>query len=587
MDFRIHSRSFAFIPAIFVLAGAANAQSNEPLKLGKLALSVGPGRGSAVIGWKITSLNRSARAGIQLFLQRTDATGRTQWDTVAPETNDGPVILNLEKGRECSGTFNIPLEKGAYGGCRLMLFLSTDGKSVDYGNTIFDSANDPSTAGIRFGFVSTGEKRTLVPTLSVSSEPEVTTTSTDSYTVSISGEVRMPSDLVGSGYSAVAQSESGIRRVRISLADALPAEPGSDERRIPVHWVYEGVKPGLWSVQAGLARTGGDVRWTQGRIDFEIGDGSWMIPVAGALPPRLRVRRCKFETADGASSDLYADQHGAQSGVNFIRGGNFGNAICWTATPALNRADYFRQLREMGLRFIRVNYSADRYLEQPYYPRTLEQVVRNIWSAGLYPLLAPQDLPKGASDSERITKLTRLLEQVAAQFKGKPVWLEVLNEPYAFPTWSKWKPAAVRLVRAIRAVDADAFCVVPFESWAKDGRAAAADPITEVRVDLYDGHAYLKPEEVSDHFASAIRAGLPVMLGEFGGGASYLREMVQSIQKLPRGLVAVAPWAFTMPGQDAIPLIEQATEKDITFTQSGKVIADAYRTWNTGRKVAN
>ena len=147
----------------------------------------------------------------------------------------------------------------------------------------------------------------------------------------------MPSELLGAGYSALAQSESGVRRIRITLADALPSEVGSDVRRIPVHWVYEGVRPGICSVQTGLSRTGGDVHWTQGRIEFEVGDGTWLGRNAGNLPPRLRVRRNKFEAIDGAPHELYSDLNTARNAVDFVRGGNFGNAICWTATPSLNR----------------------------------------------------------------------------------------------------------------------------------------------------------------------------------------------------------------------------------------------------------
>ena len=275
----------------------------------------------------------------------------------------------------------------------------------------------------------------------------------------------------------------------------------------------------------------------------------------------------------------------ARSAVKFLRGGNYGNSICWTIDPALNDPAFFRQLKQIGLRFVRCNFDADRFLGEPLYQNVIDQFAQNVWAAGMYPIICPQEFPKASSDPLRLYKTTGLMRLMAERFKGQPVWYEIMNEPFLLQQWSTWKPFAIKWVRAIRQIDPEAFVIVPFEGWCADGRGAAQDPIREVRVDLYDGHAYINPSEVAVRFGSAIRAGLPVMIGEYGGDtATYLRQMNKAIQDLPGALMAVAPWAFTIYGMDGLPLIESFTSNGLKFTAAGKPVADDYALWNMGQK---
>ena len=167
---------------------------------------------------------------------------------------------------------------------------------------------------------------------------------------------------------------------------------------------------------------------------------------------------------------------------------------------------------------------------------------------------------------------------------GQSVWLEICNEPHEFNTWAAWKPIAVRYVKAIRDIDPDAFVIVPFEGYGKDGREAAKDPIKDVEVDLYDGHAYVQPDEVAKLYAPAIEAGLPVLIGEYGGGGEYLGRMDVALEKLPHGLMAAGPWAFTVKGEDALPLVEDGSGDTLTFTAAGQAIAHDYAAWNEGKR---
>jgi hypothetical protein len=268
-----------------------------------------------------------------------------------------------------------------------------------------------------------------------------------------------------------------------------------------------------------------------------------------------------------------------------VRGGNYGNAVCWSIAPANNSPEYFNQLKALGLRFVRINFHPDRYFETELYRNVVDQFVQNVWSAGLYPIISPQDFATASSEEGRVEKTVQLLKLLATRYKGQPVWYHVLNEPFLFPTWARWKPVAIRLVRTIRAIDPDAFVIVPFEGSATDGRAAALDPIQGVHVDLYDGHAYMNAKDISVRYGPAIQAGLPVIIGEYGGTTgAYMRQMDAALQQLSPGLMAVAPWAFTVPDQDSIPLIESVSAEGLKFTPAGQVVADDFAEWNAGRK---
>ena len=128
--------------------------------------------------------------------------------------------------------------------------------------------------------------------------------------------------------------------------------------------------------------------------------------------------------------------------------------------------------------------------------------------------------------------------------------------------------------------------IVPLENYSKDSKGAAASPITDVHVDLYDGHAYVDPDQVAAAFEPAIKAGLPLLIGEYGSiDASYLHKMDRSFQAMSPQPLAVAPWAFTVKGEDSIPLIEDGSTANLIYTPAGTVISQDFSTWDDGQRV--
>ncbi|HZU76822.1 MAG TPA: cellulase family glycosylhydrolase [Dehalococcoidia bacterium] len=428
------------------------------------------------------------------------------------------------------------------------------------------------------------------PTLTFPPNPLVTANGDGTYTVAIPALVKVPAGYSApdNGLWAMAKGDAGFSQVWAALKNAQASQdPQNPFERIPVQFTLKSVKPGLWNEQFGLFTNqwGNPLAWIYPGMDFEVGGDSWEHKApADRIPPRLRVEHGRFVTASGTVHRFYADDPAGSSAVTFLRGGNYGNALDWTLTPALNTPGYFTLLGDMGCHFVRVLFSPDRYLSETAYTHAVDQVVQNIWAAGLYPLIAPQDLPQGDTLEARAAGGLKVVQALAEKYKGRSVWLEVCNEPHEYGAWAAWKPVAERYVKAIRAIDPDAFVVVPFEGWSKDGRAAARDPITDVAVDLYDGHAYVDPAQVSELFGTPARAGLPVLIGEYGGGADYLRKMDLALQRIPR-LMAIAPWALTVKGQDSMPLIADGSTAVLRFTPAGQVIADDYARWDAGKKV--
>jgi hypothetical protein len=576
------------------MAATRPARAAEPLEISKFTFDPSVRLAEVNVTYHITPKNRSADVGIQIYARREDITDHAQWDRLDPVTENGmPLVISLYKGIDNTGTLKFHLARGVYGPCRVILFDAPDGKTVDYGAKIYDNSESDHrhiTLGVT---VKSDTVPTDVPHLIVSQGVEVTPADNGKWTVVIPVEVRYPMtyEVHGKGFWVMAKGATGFAQ---SWAAENRATTGSDPldqyRSILVNLTLKNVPSGLWTAEIGLFRQsfGDPLQWLWPGVDFETGNGDWVkLAPAESRPPRLRVKDGRFVAVDdGKPYDFYPDMPGARQAAHFVRGGNFGNAICWKLKPVLCKPGYFVLLQEMGCRFIRVNFNADRY-PQPLYQHAVDQVVQDILTAGLYPILAPQDLPKADSRDERVELGLRVIKLMANKYLGQPVWLEVLNEPQEFTTWAEWKPVATDYARAIRAVDPDAFVIVPFEGFSKDSHGAAADPLPAGLADLYDGHAYVKPDQVAAQFGPAIKAGLPVLIGEYGGAADYLQQMTAALQKLTPAPMAAAAWAFTLKDQDALPLIADGSTAVLKYTPAGQVIADAYAAWDKGKKVGS
>ena len=254
--------------------------------------------------------------------------------------------------------------------------------------------------------------------------------------------------------------------------------------------------------------------------------------------------------------------------------GNFGNAIASIGTAANDTAAYFGLLSGLGIKSLRVNYSADRYLADELYTQEVDQIAQHMMMAGVVPCLAPQAMPLGAHLADQETALVALGAKVAAKYKGVPVVIDVLNEPSQYATWATWKPVAQRVIDAIKAVDPAALIVVGSEGYSKDMTGASADPLPAGSVMAYGWHPYLAAADLPKMAGS----GIPVWAQEYHDGSA---DFHAALAALPH-VIALSAWAWTTPGQDSLNLVQSVDGASLTLTDTGKAIAGFYAAWKAG-----
>src|SRR5207244_2078514 len=136
-----------------------------------------------------------------------------------------PLILNLFKGVDNTGSFAVPLKKGTYGAVRLFLFHSPDGKSVNFQEAMFDSAADASKPSLALHVTVTVEdKRVTSSTLVIGTPIETTMTGNGTYKVTIPGTVKLPPGYTtkDNGLWAMAKG-SYFKQIWVGLNKAQPS----------------------------------------------------------------------------------------------------------------------------------------------------------------------------------------------------------------------------------------------------------------------------------------------------------------------------------------------------------------------------
>ncbi len=582
--------------AFFVLLSCANSvanAANQPnqLQLSHISVLTKVDLGQVTFTFHVTPSNMSSDVGLQMYVHRQKP---DTWEFVqAQDSTGGPKVFPLYRTLDNDITFTASLSPGTYDNFRLLLFDASGGHGINYSDEVYDTAADTVKRTVPMHFeIATSQSRVVSPVLAYAPIPATVAAGDGTYTVTIPAKVKIPRGYQAAegGLWVMAKGDGGFSQQWVGMNTAKPANDAHDTYlEAPVRFELKGVKPGLWNVQFGVFKaTWGDaLEWVYPGLDFEVGGDAWVVK-SPRRPARVRVfndRFVKLTEGGKVPASLYPDSPAATRAVSFVRGGNYGNAIGWDIHPALNTPGYFVLLSDLGCRFIRIVYNPDRYINEPLYQHSVDQIIQNIWQSDSYPIIAPQDLPQGNTIGERVERGAALCRQMAENYKGKPVWIELVNEPHEFGTWPEWKPIAERYVKTIRGVDPEAFVIVPLEGFSKDGRGAAKSPITDVAVDLYDAHAYVAPGEVEMRYGPMTRAGLPLLIGEFGGDGPYLRQMSVAFESMRPQPLAIAPWAFTIKGQDSLPLIADGSSATLRYTPAGEAVAHAYNLWNSGKKL--
>lgn len=98
------------------------------------------------------------------------------------------------------------------------------------------------------------------------------------------------------------------------------------------------------------------------------------------------------------------------------------------------------------------------------------------------------------------------------------VLYEICNEPNNGTSWQEVKSYAEKIISLIRQKDQDAVILVGTPNWCQFVDEAAADPITGQENIMYTLHFYAAThkEELRKTMVSAVEAGLPVFVSEYG-----------------------------------------------------------------------
>lgn len=157
------------------------------------------------------------------------------------------------------------------------------------------------------------------------------------------------------------------------------------------------------------------------------------------------------------------------------------------------------------------------------------------------------------------------LATLAARYKGDShVMFSLQVEPHDV-TWSFVRPIFEQMIDAIRqaAAPADPLIFVPGVDWGKDISGAIADPVDRTNI-VYQSHPYTSAANFSQYFGTAVDAGLPVFIGEFGPTDYMTMDDVQALLDYARlHSIGWAAWGYEY---DATPsLIDSSLTPTSSF----------------------
>ncbi|MEO7719765.1 MAG: cellulase family glycosylhydrolase [Capsulimonas sp.] len=489
---------------------------------------------------------------IQVFLQNLD-TG--EYEKVQPLDPAGaPLKLALvPDGSDNTGSFTVTMPVGRYGAGRAVLFAA----GSNFTKTLVSFKVPPLNITVK-----TNAKRVTAPVIEL-----------DLHAVQApgpDGKLHVPYTVkYPTGYSAVkngfwvmAKGKGSFKQEFAKTSAARHHTDASDDyQQIDGELIADmPAEPGVYTANVGLFDGNWKlIQWIYPGVDFDKGD--WIVRADPARYPSI-------------------EQAMAPGKAPFFLGGNFGNAIASIGSAANDSPVYYKLLRATaGLTILRENFDPQRYEAEVLYRKKVAQIVENMLSAGVVPCLAPQDMPPGASLDVRAAKLESVVKRLAADFAGKPVIIDVLNEPHQYASWALWKPVAVRLARAVKSVNPKAFVVVESEGFAEDMSGASESPIGEGLVDLYGWHSY--HSSVAD-LPKKAGHGIPVWLEEYHSTSAAFHAALTDIPNLK----GVAAWAWTTPGQDGLPLVKSVDGAQLTLSPDGEKITAYYRQWRDGQTLS-
>ena len=361
------------------------------------------------------------------------------------------------------------------------------------------------------------------------------------------------------------------------------------------YWYSEGEivfdypkESGIHNLQFGLFDYNWKLQnWIWPGINIQVGGDSWVTKCPESkLPPRLRVSNGQLVKLDGTLYNIYEGTTGANA-ITAIRGGNYGNQYLWSEAPDYNRIGYFGSLKYLGHKFLRLLFNPDKYIADHIYRNRIQDTIGKMLTAGCHVIAGPQHIPTGNDLHEKSESFYKLVELMANNWKGMPVWVSITNEPNDIGDWSLCKPILERAATIYRSIDVDAFIICPTSKWSKENTTPEANDLIDSQlVDAYAYHAYNNASDVIPNLKPLLDKGVAVIVEEYGcGDVEWQRGInieMQKLSKLYPNLIAFASWAWTRMGEDACPMVEDGNLANVKLTAVGQMQAKDLQTWDSG-----
>jgi len=331
--------------------------------------------------------------------------------------------------------------------------------------------------------------------------------------------------------------------------------------------------------------------WIWPGINIQVGGDSWVTKCPDSkLLPRLRVSNGQLVKLDGTPYNIYEGTTGANA-ITAIRGGNYGNQYLWSEAPDYNRTGYFSSLKFLGHKFLRLLFNPDKYIVDQIYRNRIQDTIGKMLSAGCHVIAGPQHIPTGNDLYEKSQGFYKLVELMANNWKGLPVWVSITNEPNDIGDWSLCKPILEKAATIYRSIDADAFIICPTSKWSKENTTPEANNLIDsALVDAYAYHAYNNASEVIPNLKPLLDTGVAVIVEEYGCGDVEWQKGIniemQKLSKLYPNLIAFATWAWTRAGEDACPMVEDGNLANVKLTATGQMQAKDLQTWDNGNFIS-
>jgi len=208
-------------------------------------------------------------------------------------------------------------------------------------------------------------------------------------------------------------------------------------------------------------------------------------------------------------------------------------------------------------------------------------------SAGCHVIVGPQHIPTGSDLYEKSESFYKLIELMANNWKGLPVWVCLTNEPNDIGDWSLCKPILQKAATIYRSIDPDAFLICPTSKWSKENTTPEAnDLIDPLLVDAYAYHAYNGATDVIPNLKPILDKGVAVIVEEYGCGDVEWQKGIniemQKLSKLYPNVIGFATWAWTRMGEDACPMVEDGNLANVKLTDVGQMQAKDMQIWDSG-----